>query len=98
MRRSSIPARTCRYRAPSHPEPGFECRAWHSQPGSGCEGALYRQVRAGPILKPDSPRMKPVVIRRRARLAEAMARARLDVLVLYGNAWQNDYLRYATDF
>jgi Xaa-Pro dipeptidase len=35
---------------------------------------------------------------RRARLAEAMAEAGLDVLVLAGNAWQNDYLRYATDF
>jgi len=35
---------------------------------------------------------------RRRRLAEAMAEAGLDVLVLYGNAWQCDYLRYATDF
>jgi Xaa-Pro dipeptidase len=35
---------------------------------------------------------------RRARLAEAMADSGLDALVLYGNAWQNDYLRYATDF
>jgi Xaa-Pro dipeptidase len=35
---------------------------------------------------------------RRARLADAMAEAGLDVLVLAGNAWQNDYLRYVTDF
>src|SRR5688572_3898434 len=27
-----------------------------------------------------------------------MAKDEVDVLVLYGNAWQNDYLRYATDF
>jgi Xaa-Pro aminopeptidase len=39
-----------------------------------------------------------VFTQRRRRLGEAMAEAGLDVLVLYGNAWQNDYLRYATDF
>src|SRR5688572_17558710 len=27
-----------------------------------------------------------------------MASEGIDVLLLYGNAWQNDYLRYATDF
>ena len=27
-----------------------------------------------------------------------MAENGLDVLLVYGNAWQNDYLRYATDF
>jgi len=27
-----------------------------------------------------------------------MATAGVDALILYGNAWQNDYLRYATDF
>jgi len=42
--------------------------------------------------------MTSVVTHRRARLAEAMRQAGLDVLVLAGNAWQNDYLRYATDF
>jgi Xaa-Pro dipeptidase len=35
---------------------------------------------------------------RQARLMDAMAEAGLDMLVVYGNAWQNDYLRYATDF
>src|ERR1700676_1032420 len=35
---------------------------------------------------------------RKTRLVEAMAEAGLDLLVVYGNAWQNDYLRYATDF
>lgn len=35
---------------------------------------------------------------RRKRLAEAMAEEGLDALLLYGNAWQCDYLRYATDF
>src|SRR5262245_18008957 len=35
---------------------------------------------------------------RRARLLQEMATEGLDVLLLYGNAWQNDYLRYATDF
>src|SRR5262249_2128815 len=43
-------------------------------------------------------RMRPAFAARRARLAEAMAEAGLDALVLYGNAWQGDYLRYATDF
>ena len=36
--------------------------------------------------------------KRKARLIDAMSDAGLDVLLVYGNAWQNDYLRYATDF
>ena len=40
----------------------------------------------------------PLAKARRARLVEAMAEAGLDLLLIYGNAWQNDYLRYATDF
>jgi Xaa-Pro dipeptidase len=39
-----------------------------------------------------------IAAERKARLIEAMAQASLDVVVVYGNAWQNDYLRYATDF
>ena len=35
---------------------------------------------------------------RRARLVGVMAEAGLDMLLVYGNAWQCDYLRYATDF
>jgi Xaa-Pro aminopeptidase len=35
---------------------------------------------------------------RRARLIDAMADDGLAALLLYGNAWQCDYLRYATDF
>ena len=35
---------------------------------------------------------------RRSRLAEAMAEEGVDLLVVYGNAWQGDYLRYATDY
>ena len=35
---------------------------------------------------------------RRARLIDAMAGTGLDTLLVYGNAWQGDYLRYATDF
>jgi Xaa-Pro aminopeptidase len=35
---------------------------------------------------------------RRQRLAAAMAEAGLGHLVLYGNAWQGDYLRYGADF
>ena len=35
---------------------------------------------------------------RRKRLVDAMGDAGLDVLLVYGNAWQGDYLRYATDF
>lgn len=35
---------------------------------------------------------------RKARLIETMSAAGLDVMLVYGNAWQNDYLRYATDF
>lgn len=36
--------------------------------------------------------------RRRARLTRAMADAGIDLLIVYGNAWQNDYLRYVADF
>ena len=35
---------------------------------------------------------------RRKRLAAAMREAGVDHLVLYGNAWQGDYLRYGSDF
>src|SRR5258705_4459031 len=35
---------------------------------------------------------------RRQRLAQAMAEENVDLLVVYGNAWQSDYLRYATDY
>ena len=35
---------------------------------------------------------------RRARLVDAMAIAELDRLVLYGNSWRSDYLRYVTNF
>jgi len=35
---------------------------------------------------------------RRKRLAETLREAGLDAILLYGNAWQSDYLRYATDF
>jgi Xaa-Pro dipeptidase len=35
---------------------------------------------------------------RRRRLAAAMREAGIDRLVLYGNAWQGDYLRYGGDF
>jgi Xaa-Pro dipeptidase len=35
---------------------------------------------------------------RRQRLAAAMREASVAYLVLYGNAWQGDYLRYGTDF
>ena len=35
---------------------------------------------------------------RRRRLLAAMAESGIAELVLYGNAWQGDYLRYAADF
>jgi Xaa-Pro dipeptidase len=35
---------------------------------------------------------------RRRRLLAAMAEAGIAEMVLYGNAWQGDYLRYASDF
>jgi hypothetical protein len=35
---------------------------------------------------------------RRNRLAPAMAEDGVDILVVYGNAWQSDYLRYAADY
>src|SRR5579863_7600877 len=35
---------------------------------------------------------------RRQKLAAAMSEAGIAHMVLYGNAWQGDYLRYGTDF
>src|SRR5215510_15529697 len=35
---------------------------------------------------------------RRRRLLGAMADAAIEHIVLYGNAWQGDYLRYASNF
>jgi Xaa-Pro dipeptidase len=35
---------------------------------------------------------------RKARLIAVMKTAGLDVMLVYGNAWQNDYLYYATNF
>jgi Xaa-Pro aminopeptidase len=35
---------------------------------------------------------------RKKRLLAAMADAGIDMMLVYGNAWQGDYLRYATDF
>ena len=40
----------------------------------------------------------PLAEARSARLLEAVAAAGLDLLLVYGNAWQNDYLRYVCDF
>ena len=39
-----------------------------------------------------------VATARRKRLADAMEKQGVDVLLVYGNAWQSDYLRYVTDF
>jgi Xaa-Pro aminopeptidase len=41
---------------------------------------------------------RSVAARRLQKLTEAMQDGGLDAVVLYGNAWQNDYLRYAADF
>src|SRR3954471_14248041 len=35
---------------------------------------------------------------RKRRLVEAMAASGIDMLLIYGNAWQADYLRYTTDY
>ena len=35
---------------------------------------------------------------RRLRLARSMTEQGLDLIVVYGNAWQNDYLRYVADY
>lgn len=41
---------------------------------------------------------KPLARERAERLANAMKEQDLELLIVYGNAWLNDYLRYATDF
>ena len=44
------------------------------------------------------PRETTIAEQRRRRLTDAMRESGLDALLVYGNAWQGDYLRYATDF
>src|SRR5262245_46774251 len=39
-----------------------------------------------------------LALERRNRLLSAMSDAGIDEMLLYGNGWQGDYLRYATDF
>ena len=41
---------------------------------------------------------KMLAVERRQRLVAAMREAGIGRLVLYGNAWQGDYLRYGADF
>src|SRR5260221_13799619 len=40
----------------------------------------------------------PLAAARRHRLRAAMAAAGIDEIVVYGNGWQGDYLRYVSDF
>ncbi|HEV7983935.1 MAG TPA: aminopeptidase P family N-terminal domain-containing protein, partial [Xanthobacteraceae bacterium] len=40
----------------------------------------------------------PLADARRRRLLAAMRAAGIDEMVVYGNAWQGDYLRYVADF
>jgi Xaa-Pro dipeptidase len=40
----------------------------------------------------------PLATARRNRLLAAMAAAGIDEMVVYGNGWQGDYLRYVSDF
>ena len=42
--------------------------------------------------------MTPIHQERRRRLMAAMGEAGCDAVLVYGNAWQCDYLRYVTDF
>ena len=35
---------------------------------------------------------------RKRRLVGAMSESGIDMLLIYGNAWQSDYLRYTTDY
>src|SRR5215469_12612158 len=44
------------------------------------------------------PSQAVVRAERKERLLSAMAEAGLDMLLVYGNAWQGDYLRYTTDY
>jgi len=42
--------------------------------------------------------MKTLAAERRQRLTDMMREAGITALLLYGNAWQGDYLRYGSDF
>src|SRR5262249_41593555 len=71
--------------------------------GAGRQGDLQRRFRAGKILRRSrraGGRMADIELgeERRRRLLAAMAESRIDALLLYGNAWQGDYLRYGADF
>jgi Xaa-Pro dipeptidase len=51
-----------------------------------------------PVTDTPSPHGSAIAAVRRRRLLAAMTDEGLDAVVLYGNAWQNDYMRYAADF
>jgi Xaa-Pro dipeptidase len=48
--------------------------------------------------KEKQEKQEKLAMERRQRLAAAMRETGIDRLVLYGNAWQGDYLRYGSDF
>src|SRR3954464_11076826 len=66
-------------------------RAWRSCSTSSC---------ASPSAASPAGRIDFVSLseERRARLDAAMDQAGLDALLVYGNGWQCDYLRYLSDF
>src|SRR5215475_1652717 len=58
---------------------------------------MFRPRRRGGIMDMMADNI-PLAIARRHRLLTAMTAAGIDEIVVYGNAWQGDYLRYVTDF
>jgi len=66
--------------------------------GVGVEPRRRMSVPQPPPPQPSPTRGEGVATARRDRLLAAMAAAGIDELVVYGNAWQGDYLRYVTDF
>jgi len=50
------------------------------------------------LLRNERMKGQTVANARRARLADVMAQENVDLLLVYGNAWQSDYLRYVSDF
>src|SRR5262249_55929049 len=80
----------------------FAQGARHLARRPGGEDDLQRSIRSGTILTmlqgSTAEQGGTLAQERRRRLLGAMADAGIEHMVLYGNAWQGDYLRYAADF
>ena len=67
--------------------PRADLAGWYNHAGSRARGIVFT-----------GPGNRMLAAERRQKLTAAMREAGIAQMVLYGNAWQGDYLRYGADF